>query len=104
MKRTLTKGERLVAEMCGDIPTEGYPVLTEAHPFLRKVIEFTEKRNEWIGTVSDLLMAVGDKYTPPNTAAKLLRKYEYDLLYKRYGMDVTFTRTNRKRLVTLWKR
>ena len=81
MKRTLTKGERLVAEMCGDIPTEGHLVLTEAHPFLRKVIEFTEKRNEWIGTVSDLLMAVGDKYTPPNTAAKLLRKYEYDLLY-----------------------
>ena len=104
MKRTLTKGEQLLAEMCGDIPTEGYPVLTEAHPFLRKVIAFTEKRNEWIGTVSDLLMAVGDEYTPPNTAAKLLRKYEYDLLYKRYGIDVTFTRTNRKRLVTLWKR
>ena len=81
MKRTLTKGERLLAEMCGDISTEGYPVLTEAHPFLRKVIAFTEKRNEWIGTVSDLLMAVGDEYTPPNTAAKLLRKYEYDLLY-----------------------
>ena len=103
MTRTLTKGERLVAEMCGEIPAEGYHVLTEAHPFLRKVIEFTEKRNEWIGTVSDLLMAVGDKYTPPNTAAKLLRKYEYDLLYKRYGIDVTFTRTNRKRLVTLRK-
>ena len=104
MKRTLTKRERLLAEMCGDIPTEGYPVLTEAHPFLRKVIAFTEKRNEWIGTVSDLLMAVGDKYTPPNTAAKLLRKYDYDLLYKQYGIDITFTRTNRRRLVTLRKR
>ena len=104
MKQTLTKGERLVAEICGDIPTEGYPVLTEAHPFFRKVIAFTEKRNEWIGTVSDLLTAVGDKYTPPNTAAKLLRKYDYDLLYKQYGIDVTFARTNRKRLVTLRKR
>lgn len=27
MKRTLTKGERLVAEMCGDLPVDGYPVL-----------------------------------------------------------------------------
>ena len=73
MKRTLTKGGRLVTEMCGDIPAEGYPVLTEAHPFLRKVIVFAEKRNEWLGTVSDLLTAIGDEYTPPNTAAKLLQ-------------------------------
>lgn len=99
MKRTLTKGERLVAEMCGDLPVDGYPVLTE----LRKVIAFTESQTEWIGTVSDLLAAVGDGYTPPNTAARLLRKYDYDLLYKRCGMDVTFTRTNRKRLVALRK-
>lgn len=103
MKRTLTKGERLVAEMCGDLPVDGYPVLTEAHPFLRKVTAFMERQTEWIGTVTDLLAAVGDKYTPPNTAARLLRKCDYDLLYKRCGMDVTFTRTNRKRLITLRK-
>ncbi len=103
MKRTLTKGERLVAEMCGDLPVDGYPVLTETHPFLRKVIAFTESQTEWIGTVTDLLAAVGDGYTPPNTAARLLRKYDYDLLYKRCGMDVTFTHTNRKRLVALRK-
>ena len=53
--------------------------------------------------MTDLLAAVGDGYTPPNTAARLLRKYDYDLLYKRCGMDVTFTRTNRKRLITLRK-
>ena len=103
MKRTLTKGERLVAEMCGDLPVDGYPVLTEAHPFLRKVTAFMERQTDWIGTVTDLLAAVGDKYTPPNTAARLLRKCDYDLLYKRCGMDVTFTRTNRKRLITLRK-
>ena len=73
MKRALTKGERLVAEMCGDLPVDGYPVLTEAHPFLRKVIAFTECQTEWIGTVTDLLAAVGDEYTPTNTAARLLR-------------------------------
>ena len=55
MKRTLTKGERLVAEMCGDLPVDGYPVLTEAHPFLQKVTAFMERQTEWIGTVTDLL-------------------------------------------------
>lgn len=25
MKRPLTKGERIVAEMCGDLPIDGYP-------------------------------------------------------------------------------
>ena len=44
MKRPLTKGERIVAEMCGDLPIDGYPVLTEAHPFLRKVIAYMENR------------------------------------------------------------
>lgn len=65
MKRPLTKGERIVAEMCGDLPIDGYPVLTEAHPFLRKVIAYMENRIDWLGTVTDLLAAVGDNYTPP---------------------------------------
>ncbi|WP_373927688.1 hypothetical protein [Eubacterium ramulus] len=37
-----------------------------------------ENRTDWLGTVTDLLAAVGDNYTPPNTAAKLLRKYDYN--------------------------
>ena len=97
----MTKGERLVAEILGEMPDKSEPILTVSHPFLRKVIAFMERQNTWQGTVTDLLEAVGDKYTPPNTAAKLLRKYDYDLLYNQYGVDVTFTRTNRKRLVTL---
>ena len=53
-------------------------MLTEAHPFLRKVIAYMENRTDWLGTVTDLLAAVGDNYTPPYTAAKLLRKYDYN--------------------------
>lgn len=34
----ITKGERIVAEALGDIPQTGTPVLTEGHPFLRKVL------------------------------------------------------------------
>ena len=41
----MTKGERLVAEMLGDIPQKGTLVLTEDHPFLRKVIKFMYNSN-----------------------------------------------------------
>lgn len=89
--------------MYGDIPTEVFPVLIEVHSFLWKVIAFTESQTEWLGTATNLLAAVGGEYTPPNTAAKLLRKCDYDLLYKQFDIDVTFARINRKRLVTLRK-
>lgn len=48
----MTKGERLVAEMLGDMP-----VLTKEHPFLRKVVAFMQTRKEWLGTATDLLNA-----------------------------------------------
>ena len=97
----MTKGERLVAEMLGDIPQTGMPVLSEEHPFLRKVVAFMQTRKEWLGTATDLLNAVGDNYTPPNTVTKLLRKYDYQYLYKEREIDVSFRRTNRKRLIGL---
>lgn len=58
----ITKGERIVAEALGDIPQTGMPVLTEDHPFLRKVIAYMQTRKEWLGTATDLLNAVGDTY------------------------------------------
>jgi|GEM_PF-202436 len=97
----ITKGKRIVAEALGDIPQTGMPVLTEDHPFLRKVIAYMQTKKEWLGTVTDLLHAVGDSYTPPNTVAKLLRKYDYQYLYREKGIDVSFRRTNRKRLIGL---
>ena len=100
----MTKGERLVAEMLGEIPQTGMPVLTEEHPFLWKVVTFMQTRKEWLGTATDLLNAVGDNYTPPNTVTKLLRKYDYQYLYKEKGIDVSFRRTNRKRLIGLCNR
>ena len=96
----MTKGERLVAEMLGDISQMGMPVLTEEHSFLRKVVAFMQTRKEWLGTATDLLNAVGDN-SPPNTVTKLLRKYDYQYLYKEKGIDVSFRRTNRKRLIGL---
>ena len=96
----MTKGERLTAEIPGEIPPYGCPVLTEAHPFLRKVIAFMQSGDEWNGAVTELLVAVRDSYTPPGTAAKLLRKYE-DKLFHANGITVCFSRTCRKRIITL---
>ena len=100
----ITKGGRIVAEALGDIPQTGMPVLTKEHPFLRKTIAYMQTRKEWLGTATDLLNAVGDNYTPPNTVTKLLRKYDYQYLYKEKGIEVSFRRTNRKRLIGLYNR
>lgn len=98
----ITKGKRIVAEALGDIPQTGMPVLIEDRPFLRKVIAYMQTRKEWLGTATDLLNAVEDIYTPPNTVTKLLRKYDYQYLYKEKGIEVSFRRTNRKRLIGLY--
>lgn len=100
----MTKGERIVAEALGEIPQIGMPVLTKEHPFLRKAVAFMQTRKEWLGTATDLLNAVRDNFTPPNTVTKLLRKYDYPYLYKEKGIEVSFRRTNRKRLIRLSNR
>ncbi len=92
----MTQGERLVAEMMGDIPAYGYPVLIEQHPFLRKVTAFMKSKVEWNGTATELLWALRDVYTPPNTAAKLLRKYSLKL-HEEHGIKTCFSRIGRKK-------
>ena len=94
----MTKGERLVAEILGEMPDKSEPILTVSHPFLRKVLRFLENRQEWQGTATELLKAIGDKYTPPNTVTKLLRRFDYEYFYKR-DIVIQFRRTNRKRLI-----
>ena len=96
----MTKGERLVAELLGELPSKNEPKLTENHPFLRKVIKFMQDRRQWQGTATELLKAVGDSYTPPNSVTKLLNRYEYECFYKR-DILIKFHRTNRKRIIRL---
>lgn len=98
--KEMTKGERLVAEMLGEIPSKGKPILTEKHPFLRNVLSFMESRRQWEGTATELLSEIGDRYTPPNTVTKLLNRFDYDCFYKR-GISIRFHRTNRKRIITM---
>ena len=96
----MTKGERIVAELLGELPSKNQPILTESHPFLRKVIKFMQDRREWQETATELLKAIGDSYTPPNTVTKLLNWYEYEC-FNRQDIIVKFHRTNRKSIIRL---
>lgn len=98
--KKMTKGERLVAEMLGEIPIKGEPILTDKHPFLRKLLAFMESKRQWEGMVTELLAEIGDRYTPSNTVTKLLNRFDYDRFYKQ-GISIRFHRTNRKRIITI---
>ena len=98
--KEMTKGERLVAEILGEMPDKSKPILTENHPFLRKVIKFMENRWEWQGTATELLKEIGDSDTPPNTVTKLLKRYDCECFYKR-DIVIQFHRTNLKRIIHL---
>lgn len=79
---------------------ENQSILTENHPFLRKVLRFMENRREWQGAATELLAEIGDSYTPPNTVTKLLHRFDYEYFYKR-DIVIQFRRTNRKRIIRL---
>lgn len=81
--KEMTKGERLVAEILGEIPSKSELILTDKHPFLRKIIPFIESRKYWSGSATELLAAIGDNATPPNTVTKLLNRFDYDCFYKK---------------------
>lgn len=94
----LTKGELIVAAALGYEPKKDVPVLSAQHPFLRQVIKFMENRRAWEGAATELLQAIGDSSTPPNTVTKLLNRYDYEYFYKR-DIVIQFHRTNRKRII-----
>lgn len=97
----MTKGEEIVAQAMEKLNLEGYPTLTEEHPFFGRLRAFMSERYHWLGTATDLLIAVGDTTTPPNTVTKLLNKFCLDL-YICDGIDVSFRRTNRRRIIELY--
>lgn len=96
----MNKSERIYAEAMGLIPREGYPILTEDHPFFGMLNVFMMNKTRWIGTASDLISDMEDHFTPPGTAAKLLRQYRRKL-NENYGIKVSFSRTSRKRIIEL---
>lgn len=98
----MTKDDLIVAMALEDMPREGYPVLTEEHPFFHRLVRFMATKEHWLGTATALLKDLNDRSTPPNTVTKLLNKFWYEL-YNHDGIDVHFRRTNRKRIIEIFK-
>lgn len=96
------KADLIVAEDLQKPDSEGYPKLTEEHPFFGRLRYFMVDKSHWLGTATDLLYAMNDTATPPNTVTKLLNKYSIDLYFSD-GIDVCFRRTNRKRIIELYR-
>lgn len=89
------KADLIVAEAMQKPDREGYPKLTEEHPFFGRLRYFMADKSHWLGTATDLLNAMNDTVTPPNTVTKLLNKFSIDLYFSD-GIDVHFRRTNRR--------
>ena len=94
------KADLVVAEALQKPDCEGYPKLTEDHPFFGRLRAFMVGKHYWMGTATDLLTEMNDTTTPPNTVTKLLNKYSFEL-YCSSGIDVNFRRTNRRRIIEL---
>ena len=101
-EETMRKADFIVAEAMRKSNREGYPKLTEEHPFLERLRRFMADKSHWLGTATDLLNVMHDTATPPNTVTKLLNKYSIDLYFSD-GIDVCFRRTNRKRIIELYR-
>lgn len=98
----MSRGQEIYAAAMGKGLREGYPVLTEEHPFLRNLGHFMANKTYWLGTASDLVNEMHDTVTPPNTVTKLLKKFELDLYFSD-RIEVCFRRTNRKRIIELFR-
>ena len=96
----MTKGQLIVAMTVSKANREGYPKLTENHPFFGRLRAFMVGKHYWMGTATDLLAEMNDTTTPANTVTKLLNKYSFEL-YCSSGIDVNFRRTNRRRIIEI---
>ena len=97
----MSKADDVVAAAMAKPDREGYPKLTEEHPFFGKLRAFMNGKAHWLGTATDLLTEINDTATPTNTVTKLLNKYWYRLK-NRDGISVNFRRTNRRRIIEIF--
>ena len=97
----MTKGEQIVALAMSKANREGYPKLTEDHPFFGRLRAFMVDKHYWMGTATDLLTEMNDTVITANTVTKLLNKYWYRLR-NRDGIGISFRRTNRRRIIEIY--
>ena len=68
----MTKGEQIVALAMEKVSREGYPKLTEDHPFFGRIRAFMVDKQYRMGTATNLLTEMKDTVTRNNTVTKLL--------------------------------
>lgn len=56
----MSKGQEVFNAAMSTTVREGYPVLTEEHPFLARLLSFMSDKQHWIGTATDLLYEMND--------------------------------------------
>lgn len=56
----MRKADFIIAEAMRKSDREGYPKLTEEHPFFGRLRRFMADKSHWIGTATDLLIAMND--------------------------------------------
>ena len=56
----MRKADFIVAEAMRKSNREGYPKLTEEHPFFGRLRYFFADKSHWLGTATDLIYAMND--------------------------------------------
>ena len=88
----MAKEDDVVAAAMAKPIREGYPILTEEHPFFGKLRAFTNKKTHWLGTATDLLNSYYDKLSQM-TAKQRMNYFKYEQFVEplRYTQDVDNT-------------
>ena len=69
-------------------------------PFLLRIISLMQDKTCWEGTATELLEAVGETETKPNSVVRCLGEYYYELLQPR-GIRYDTKRTGQNRIICL---
>lgn len=96
----MTKAEKIALAALGVKGKRQVPIITSEHPFLADVALFMVDKDSWNGTISELLIAVGDDNISPITASKLLHRFDKYML-KNCSLKISFNRYNCVRLIEI---
>ncbi len=69
-------------------------------PFLFRVVDLLMEQKQYTGTVSELLLRIGEEAVQPNAASKYITKY-YSEVFRPLGIRFQFRRTSGARLILL---
>ncbi len=75
----------------------------ELPKFLFRVVDFMERRTEWVGTATELLTEMGEQEVTPNMVTKYLGQFAYEVL-EPLGIEYRTKRTGKSRLIKFLRR